>query len=247
MSLSNDTRDKISPKPLWRNSLTILTWAIIAVQIVVAIIVFPLLPPVVPIHWDANGQPNGYGSKWIATALLPLMSIGLYILMRALMAMGPRLGSRESAAANIQLRNMLVVAIVLFMLIVQLVTSALTLGLSIDAPLIIGLGLAVLFMFLGNYLGKMRRNFWMGIRTPWTLSSDITWERTHRVGGWLFVAVGLLSIPLSFVPGVRLFGIVVLSLLASVFLYIYSYICYRQSTPGDPDFPAHPFEEARQE
>ncbi len=109
------------------------------------------------------------------------------------------------------------------------------------------LSMAVLFIFLGNYMGKLRRNFWMGIRTPWTIASDVVWERTHRLGGWLMVAVGLLGIPFSFVPQLRIFGMVVLIVLVAIFLYIYSYLCYHQNTRGDREPLAHPFDHTNDE
>ena len=112
---------------------------------------------------------------------------------------------------------------------------------------VINLGMSVLFIFLGNYMGKLRRNFWMGIRTPWTLTSDVVWERTHRVGGWLFVAIGLLGIPFSFVPQLRIFGMLVLIVLAAIFLTIYSYLCYRQHTLGDREPLASPFDRSNEE
>ncbi|HEU5228101.1 MAG TPA: SdpI family protein, partial [Ktedonobacteraceae bacterium] len=98
-----------------------------------------------------------------------------------------------------------------------------------------------LFIFLGNYTGKMRRNFWMGIRTPWTLASAVVWERTHRLGGWLFVAVGLLGIPLSFVPALRLWGIVIPIIAVSIFLYIYSYVCYQRQIQSGHEPLSPPF------
>lgn len=247
MSLSDDARDKISPNPLVRNPTDMLIWAIIVIQIIVAIAAFPFLPAVVPIHWDASGQANGYGSKWVATILWPGISLGIYILMRVLTSISPRLGSRSSLAANAQVRQMLIAGIVLFMLIMQIVTTANILGMNVGMTFVLNLAISVLFIFMGNYMGKLRRNFWMGIRTPWTLTSDVVWERTHRLGGWLFVASGLIGIPFSFVPALRLWGLVALVILSSIFLLIYSYICYRQHTIGDKEPVSEPFDEGNED
>jgi uncharacterized membrane protein len=89
----------------------------------------------------------------------------------------------------------------------------------------------------------MRRNFWMGIRTPWTLTNATVWERTHRLGGWLFVAVGLIGIVCSFIPALRLWGVVVPIIAVSIFLYIYSYVCYQQQTRGERESLSPPFSE----
>ena len=244
MSFSNDARDKIQPRPIVRDPLSVLALAIVVLQIVIAIGAFPFLPPMVPTHWNAAGQINGYASRWVNTILFPAISIGIYLLLRFVVAASPRLAGRAGAAANAQVRAMLLVAILLFMLILQLCVTSISLGIAIDITFVLTLAIALLFIVIGNFLGKTRRNFWMGIRTPWTLSSEVVWERTHRLGGWLFVACGLLTLATSFVPVLRLWGILVPLIAVSVFLYIYSYICYRSVTreQGEPLSP--PFDDA---
>ena len=247
MSLSNDTRDKISPAPLLRDPMNILALAIIALQILIAIIAFPFLPAVVPTHWNAAGQVNGHASKWVNTLLFPLLSVGIYLLIRFVAAASPRLGSRSSSAANTQVRTVVLVAVLLFELIVQLCVTAISLGMRLDITFTLNLAMAVLFIVIGNFMGKMRRNFWMGIRTPWTLTSEVVWERTHRLGGWLFVAVGLIGIPCSFVPALRIWAIVALTVLVAIVLCVYSYVCYCEHTRGDDEPVSPPFNGAGEE
>lgn len=242
MNAAGDSTDKITPKPAVRGSLDILIWAIIALQLIVAVYGFVVLPDTVPIHWGINGQPNGYGPKWVATFLYPLMSIGLYVLIRVLVAAGPRLGGRESTRANLKIVRVVLTGIVLFMLIIQLATTAQALGFGLDISIVVTLAVSVLFIFLGNYMGKIRRNFWMGIRSPWTLTNAVVWERTHRLGGWLFVAVGVIGILCSFIPPLRLWGILVPIIAVSIFLYVYSYVCYRQQTQGEHEPLSPPFD-----
>ncbi|HEX4715976.1 MAG TPA: SdpI family protein [Ktedonobacteraceae bacterium] len=247
MSLSNDTRDKISPAPLLRDPMNILALAIIALQILIAIIAFPFLPAVVPTHWNAAGQVNGHASKWVNTLLFPLLSVGIYLLIRFVAAASPRLVSRSSSAANTQVRTVVLVAVLLFELIVQLCVTAISLGMRLDIPFTLNLAMAVLFIVIGNFMGKLRRNFWMGIRTPWTLTSEVVWERTHRLGGWLFVAVGLIGIPCSFVPALRIWAIVALTVLVAIVLCVYSYVCYCEHTRGDDESVSPPFNGASEE
>jgi uncharacterized membrane protein len=238
-----DGGDKITPKPAFQVSIDLLILAIIAIQIIVGIIGFIVLPDTVPIHWGINGQVNGYGPKWVNTFLFPLISIGIYALIRVLLAAGPRLGGRQATAANLQIAKVIIAGTILFMLVIQLATIAQSLGAGFDITTVITLAVSVLFIFIGNYMGKMRRNFWMGIRSPWTLTNSVVWERTHRLGGWLFVAVGLIGIVCSFIPSLRLWGIVVPILAVCVFLYIYSYVIYRQETKGEDEPHSPPFHE----
>jgi uncharacterized membrane protein len=242
MDVSNDSGDKITPKPMFQISIDLLIWAIIAIQIIVAIYGLIVLPDTVPIHWGINGQANGYGPKWVATFLFPLMSIGIYVLIRVLLAAGPRLGGRQATTANLQIAKIIIAAIILFMLVIQLATIAQSLGIGFDMTTVVMLAVSVLFIFIGNYLGKIRRNFWMGIRTPWTLTNAVVWERTHRLGGWLFVAVGLIGIVCSFIPSLRLWGIIVPIIAVCIFLCIYSYICYRQQMQVEHEPLSPPFD-----
>jgi len=244
MDASDNSRDKITPKPASISSIDILIWAIIAIQIIVAVYGFKVLPYIVPIHWGANGQVNGYGPKWVGTFLHPLISIGVYALVRVLMVAGPRLGGRQTTVANLQIAKIIIVGVLLFMLIIQLATLALSLGIGFDITMVITLALSVLFIFLGDYMGKLRRNFWMGIRTPWTLTNAVVWERTHRLGGWLFVAVGLIGIVCSFISALRLWGIVVPIIAATIFLYIYSYVSYQQQSHEEREPLSPPFDES---
>lgn len=243
MSLSNDEREKIQPQGKTYDLLHILALAIVGLLILIAIVAFPFLPPIVPIHWDAMGRPNGYASRWVNTIFFPALGIGFYLLLRFILTIGPRLGGRANSVANVQTRMVLLVAFLLFTLIVQLLVTTASLGIAVDFALVMNLALSVLFIVIGNYMGKVRRNFWMGIRTPWTLTSEVSWERTHRLGGWLFVAVGLLGIPCSFVPPLRPWALIVLVILVSLFLSGYSYWCYRQNTVGEREPLSPPFDE----
>jgi uncharacterized membrane protein len=244
MNTSHDTGDKITPpQSVLPGAIDLFMWAIIAVQLIVAVYGFVVLPATVPIHWGANGQVNGYGPKWLGTFLYPLMSAGIYILVRALLAAGPRLGGREATAANLRITKLVIVGVLLLMLIIQLATLAQTLGAGFDLMQIVTLALSLLFIFLGNYMGKIRRNFWVGIRTPWSIANDVVWERTHRVGGWLFVVVGLIGILCSFVPALYLWGLMVPLLIVVVFLCFYSYYCYQQQTQSGQEPLSPPFDE----
>lgn len=242
MATSSNSPDKVMPKRTSPSTLDMLVWAIIAVQLIVGIYGFIVLPDTVPIHWGANGQPNGYGPKWVDTFLFPLISLGLYLLIRGLIVAGPRLGGRQSTNANLQIAKIIVVGIILFMLIVQLLVIEASLNVGFDMATAISLAVSVLFVFIGNFMGRMRRNFWMGIRTPWILTHSTVWERTHRLGGWLFVAVGLIGIVSSFIPFLRLWGLLVPLIAVTIFLVVYSYVYYQQVTRGGHETLSPPFD-----
>ena len=159
---------------------------------------------------------------------MPGISIGIYLLLRILSSVSPKLSNNQSQRSNKNVINLFLVAILLFMLIVQMATTAIALGAHIDITIVISLALSLLFIFTGNYMGKLRRNFWGGIRTPWSLTNETVWERTHRLAGILFVVGGLLGIVVSFIPFMRLYGIIVIALAASFIPAIYSYVVYQR-------------------
>lgn len=230
MNPSENNGDKLTPQTTFFTPATLFALLIIAAQILVSLATYPFLPDTVPTHWNAAGQVNGYGPKWVIAVLFPLISIGVYALIRLLLAAGPRLGYQNSRRANLEIVNLIINGVLLFMLVLQLVMTAISLGMKIDINFVMILSISMLFIFIGNYMGKLRRNFWAGIRTPWTLSSDVVWERTHRLGGWLFVVGGLLGVIVSFVPFLRVWGFLAITLAIVVILFVYSYLAYQRYT-----------------
>lgn len=229
MSRFPERSDHMLPQPPVRSPEQVLIWVVIALQVLIALGAFPFLPSAVPLHYGINGQATSYAPKWVPTILFPGLSVAAWLL-RVRQIAGPHLGGNTQQAVNLQWRSMLFLGILLFLLVFQTALTARALGRAIDLSLLMQLGLAVLSIFLGNYLGKLRRNFWMGIRTPWTLVSDQVWERTHRLGGWLFVAAGMLGVPLSLASGLRPWGMLLLMMMVAVTLVVYSYACFRQQT-----------------
>jgi uncharacterized membrane protein len=213
-----------------------------AAQVLISVVTYPLLPAIVPSHWNMAGQVDAYSSKLFISIFFPLLSIGLYILIRGLFIISPRLGNQPKYA-NLRVINIILVGVLLLMLVMQLTSTAISLGIPIEMTLVVSLSINLLFIFLGNYIVKLRRNFWGGIRTPWTLASDTVWERTHRLGGWMFVLGGLLGLILSFIPSLRFWSLIGITLIVSLVPVVYSYIAYQRyvvnaKTPLSPPFDA---------
>jgi len=222
-----DSDEKIAPQRPTQRYLSYLAILILVLQALISVVSYPFMPPMVPSHWNAAGQVDGYTPRLLNAILVPGMSIGLYLLIRILATVGPRLGN-QSQRANQKVIHLILIGVLLFMLILQLAIIANVLGLPVDITLVVSLSLSLLFIFLGNYMGKLRRNFWGGIRTPWTLTNETVWERTHRLAGWLFVVGGVLGIVVSFIPMARVYGIIVIALGASCIPVIYSFVVYQR-------------------
>jgi len=242
MSNVDNTGDKISTRSTFTEPSALLALLIVVAQVIVAIMSYPLLPAQVPSHWNAAGQIDGYLPKWANAVLFPAISLFLFFILRFVTQVGPRLGYQNQRTANREVVNLILVGVLLLMLVIQMLVTAIGLGIRIDVVFVISLAVSILMMFIGNYLGKLRRNFWAGIRTPWTLASDVVWERTHRLGGWLFVLAGLIGVITSFFPPVRLWGLMVPLLLSVVILVIYSYVAYQRYTVEGKEPLSPPFD-----
>ncbi|MFC3650700.1 SdpI family protein [Dyella humi] len=190
---------------------------------------YPHMPARVPTHWNAQGRINGYMSPLGAVAT-PMIAIAvLAVLTLLLPVISPRGYDIKSFVSVYVLIMLAVQAYVLVSALGVLLNAA---GHPVQMPLVCALATGVLFMVMGNYMGKLRKNFFIGIRTPWTLASDAVWERTHRMSGWLFMLAGMaiMAIALTSAPVTWLLGIALSAVLIPV---VYSYVAYRRVEARD--------------
>ena len=184
----------------------------------------------VPVHWGPSGEVDGYASAWVAFLMTPLITAGVVALLAVIPRIEPR---RENLQRSGPAYRTVGNAIVLLMLAIQVGIVAAGVGGTFPMATVMGIGIGILFIVIGNVLGTVRSNFMFGVRTPWTLSSDRSWDRTHRLVGRLFMATGIMLVVLSLAGqmalliGAMLAGIIVI-LIAAVW---YSYAVWKQ----DPD------------
>jgi uncharacterized membrane protein len=181
----------------------------------------------VPVHWNIKGEADRFGPPWELAILMPAILLGLSLLLVALPAIGP---FKANFARFRETYGRVCVTIVAGLVGVHGVILAKAAGadLSIGAALAIVIGLMLALM--GNWFGKIRRNLYVGIRTPWTIANDRVWEKTHRLGGKLFIIVGLASAVAGFLaPDVVCFVILVGGTLgATLWAVFYSLYWYRK-------------------
>ena len=159
-----------------------------------------LFPEKVPTHWGPNGKPDAYTPREAILPMLwvmPAFIVGMVLLSRALPWLSPNNYTVESFRPTYEYIFFLVTLLLTYLHTVILLTQMQIL--TDIARCLVG-GIFVLFAAMGNVMGKVRKNFFVGIRTPWTLASDTVWEATHRVGAWCFVGMGVLGLVLLFTP-----------------------------------------------
>lgn len=196
----------------------------IAITIAVAAYLYPTLPEQIPTHWNIDGEVDGYTPKPWGVLILPLAAVFIFVVMKLIPVISPQ-GFRTDQFRGVV--NIFTVTMVGFMSAVALLVLLAASGRDVHMNEMIFAGVGMLFIVLGNYLGKVRKNFFIGIRTPWTLASDEVWSRTHRLGGWIFVLIGLFMILNAFVrfPVGWLIGSIVVVALVPI---VYSFVLYRK-------------------
>lgn len=188
---------------------------------ITAAIAWPGAPDSIPVHWDISGQVDGYGGKFEGLLLLPLMTIGIYLMLLFIPRIDPKRANYDRFGNVYRvIRTLLVV----FMALLYGVIIAFINGISIDVGRVIPVMVGILLAVLGNYFGKLKPTWFVGIRTPWTLTSELSWTKTHKLGGKLFVVFGIL-LALAGILGQNWLFLVIMGLfLASiVFLLAFSY------------------------
>lgn len=207
----------------------IISTILIVIAIIAGVVLWKQLPDQMASHWNANDEVNGYISKTWGVFLMPLVTLGMLALFLIVPSIDPL---KANIAKFRESFNLFIVLIIAFMLYIHGLTLAWSLGFTnfrMSTAMLPFMG--VLFIAVGFMLRKAKRNFFIGIRTPWTLSSDSVWDKTHQLGSILFMASGVLAIIGGFFGGMTAFWFIFVPLIgSSLFLVVYSYVLYRQET-----------------
>ena len=208
---------------------TIVVLLILLAATLAGLLLWNRLPDQMASHWGVNDQVNGTMSKFWGVFLMPLITLAMFVLFLVVPSIDPL---KANIAQFRQIFNLFIVLIVAFMVYIYGLTLAWNLGythFNMSHAMLPALGL--LFIFIGFMLRQAKRNFFIGIRTPWTLSSDTVWNETHRLGAVLFMISGALAFIGGFFGGMVAFWLMFIPLIGSaLFLVVYSYFLYRRET-----------------
>lgn len=197
--------------------------AILIAPIIYLLVVWDKLPEQLPIHWNIKGEADNYGPRY----LMPLINVGLYILLLIVPKIDPRKRNYDIFSATyFKLRLILV----LYFSALSSVIITKFIGFDIDLNRIIVIGVILLLTVLGNYMGTIKPNWFIGIRVPWTLESESVWRKTHYLAGKLWFWMGLVLLILSFflpddILHTTLFSAVMVMAITPI---IYSYIIFQK-------------------
>jgi uncharacterized membrane protein len=201
---------------------------IIVATVIATAAVYSDLPDQIPTHWNIRGEIDGYGGKPSAF-LLPGVMAGIVLLFAALPWLSPRKFEVDTFRPTYLYMMIVIVA---FMAYIQALTLWAALSKPVDMNRAIMGALFLLFVLFGRVLGRVQRNFYIGIRTPWTLADERVWRATHHFAAKVFVTAGLLGLLcVALGAGMAIeFGILITAALASV---IYSLVYYKRLEQGN--------------
>ncbi|MDD4859948.1 MAG: SdpI family protein [Dehalococcoidales bacterium] len=203
----------------------IIVFGIVAASFVVGILFYPQMPERMASHWDAQGNVNGYMSRFWGLFFTPILTLGLALLLILLPRIDPL---KENIKAFRKSYDGFLVVIFLFMLYLYLLTIVWNLGKTFNFTQLLTPAFGILIYYCGVLLEKAKRNWFIGIRTPWTLSSDRVWEKTHNLGGKLFKLAGIIAMLGVVFPGYAFLLLIAPVIAVAIFSLAYSFIEYQK-------------------
>ena len=218
----------------------IVTILIVGAMLGLSLWVWPQIPADARVvtHWDFNGRPNGHMGKTMGLFLIPVLAIAV----SALFALFPRIEPRKvNLASSAKFYRTVWIGGLCVIAVAHALVLAAALHVAVDVAAVTMTAVGILYIVLGNYLGKTRSNFFAGVRTPWTLTSDYSWERTHRLTGKLFMATGAATLAALVVYPARIAVLVLLalSLATTATAIAMSYVYWTRDPARDTGHPAH--------
>jgi uncharacterized membrane protein len=194
-------------------------------------IIWSTLPEKVPTHWNYKGEVDQWGDKYSLIALLFLLPVLTYLLLSVIPRIDPKKKMRQMGGKYYQLKFILV----LFMSMLAFIILYLTDNPSVSSPNLISIPIGILFIALGNYFKVIQPNYFIGIKTPWTLENKEVWKLTHILAGKLWIIGGLIIVVGSLAIDESAFIYILLTTIAIITLVpvVYSYLKFKELKIND--------------
>ncbi len=199
---------------------------IILCSFVISIYLYPSMPTQIASHWNAQGRVDDYIPKFWGLFLLPFTLVGLLLLFMIIPKIDPLKTNIEAFRKHY---DRFIVIVIIFLFYVYFLTIIWNLGVRFDMIQYMIPALGLLFYYMGIMLEKVKMNWFIGIRTPWTLSSEAVWNKTHKIGGKLFKIAGIVTLFGSLFKDYMLFFILIPVILVTTYTIVYSYLEYQKT------------------
>jgi len=221
---ANYALGKIFPWPKNMKKSIIFALLIVLASFGASAYFYPQMPETVASHWDINGEVNGYMSKFWGLFLMPIISLAIFLFFLAIPKIDPLKPNIEKFRKYF---DAFIVVFLLFFLYVHLLTVVWNLGVRFNMAQLMSPAFGVLFYYCGVLMEKAQRNWFIGIRTPWTISNEEVWDKTHRLAGKLFKITGIIALGGLVLPGAAFYLVIFPILFFSLYITVYSYWEYK--------------------
>jgi len=203
----------------------IIALLIVLVSFILGVIIYPRMPERMASHWNIRDEVDGYISRFWGVFLMPLISLFLFLLFLIIPIIDPL---RENIKKFQRYFDLFIIFFLIFLLYLYLLTVFWNLGFSFRMSRMLLPAFSLLFFYCGILVEKAKRNWFIGIRTPWTLSSEVVWEDTHKIGGKLFKITGIIALFGFLFPNYAFYFVIVPILGVTLFTLFYSYFLYQK-------------------
>jgi len=205
----------------------IIVLGIILISLAIGVYFYPQMPERMAFHWNLEGRVDGYVSKFWGLFFEPLLSVGLFLFFLAIPKTDPL---KENIKKFGKYFDMLVVVFILFLFYLYILTISWNLNIQFNMIQALAPALGVLFYFVGVMCEYVERNWFIGIRTPWTLSNEIVWKKTHKTGAKLFKTCGVIAFIGMIIDEFAVYFILLPVILVAVYTTVYSYFEYQKQS-----------------
>ncbi len=203
----------------------IIILGIILISFIIGIYFYAQMPNMMASHWNIQGQVDGYMSKFWGTFLFPIILFGLLVLFMLIPRIDPL---KENIKKFRKYFDTFIILITVFLSYIYILTLFWNLGKRFDMNIFIMPAIGIIFYYAGVLMENAKRNWFIGIRTPWTLSSENVWNKTHKIGGKLFKILGIISFMGILFPKYIIFLVLISALSVSMYTIVYSYFEYKK-------------------
>lgn len=210
---------------------TVLLWVFILAMIalILGLALEPYFPDKIAIHWNEQGVADGYGSRFMGIFFMPILIIGLSLLLLGIPQIDPLKKNIEKFKKEYYV---FILIFAVYFLYIHVLTLLYNVGLKFNMLSMMIPAFGGFFYYIGVMMEKAKRNYFIGVRTPWTLADEEVWDETHRVGAKGFKVSGILTLVGMVFPSIAIWAMMVPLLVVSVYTVVYSYISYKQKHPN---------------
>jgi len=209
------------------NIIKILILVIITSSFLISFYLYPAAPDKMASHWNIAGEVDGYMSKFWGLFLMPIISLVMFLLFTLIPKIDPM---KENVQKFKKYFDRFILLTILFLFYIRALAVSWSYGARFDMGRLMAPAIGILFFYAGVLIEKSKRNWFVGIRTPWTLSSDKVWDKTHKLGGKLFKIAGVIAMLGFIFPGLAFYLMIFPAILFSIWTIVYSYFEYKKET-----------------